>query len=186
MTESQQYADLAQLYGGFGDEELKNLALTFNDLTEPAQRALKAEFAQRGLALPSPSGSASEAVRSNSDSPLQSFAADAPEDCTFEFTDVEEAYIAQSVLRSAGIESVVPTSEMGAIDTPRLVVAPADANTAQLILSRPTHTGSADEAGFVEPVCPQCGAADPLLESVEPTNEWRCESCDHVWRDNPA
>jgi hypothetical protein len=72
---------------------------------------------------------------------------------------------------------------MGAIDTPRLVVAPADANTAQLILARPTHTGSVDEAGFVEPVCPQCGAADPVLESVDPTNEWRCESCDHVWRD---
>jgi hypothetical protein len=181
MTESQQYADLAQLYGGFGDEELKSLALTFNDLTEPAQRALKAEFARRGLALPS--ASQTEAVRSNSDSPLQDFAANATEDSTFEFTDVEEAYIAQSVLRSAGIESVVPTSEMGAIDTPRLVVAPADANTAQLILSRPTHTGSADDAGFVEPVCPQCGAADPLLESVDPTNEWRCESCDHVWRD---
>jgi hypothetical protein len=184
MTESQQYADLAQLYGGFGDEELKGLALTFNDLTEPAQRALKAEFVRRGLAQPSPS--ASETVRSDSDSPLQDFATNAPEDCTFEFTDVEEAYLAQSVLRSAGIESVVPTSELGAIDTPRLVVSPADAGSAQLILSRPTHTGTVDGAGFVEPVCPQCGAADPLLESVEPTNAWRCESCDHVWRDEPV
>jgi hypothetical protein len=182
MIESQQYAELTQLYGGFGDEELKNLALTFNDLTEPAQRVLKAEFARRGLAMPSPS--VSERVRSDSDSPLQGFATDAPEDCIFEFTDVEGALMAQSVLRSAGIESVVPTSEMGAIDTPRLVVAPADAHTAELILSRPTHTGSAEEVGFVEPVCPQCGAVDPLLESVEPTNEWRCESCNHVWRDD--
>jgi hypothetical protein len=182
MTETQQYADLTQLYGGFGDGELKNLALTFNDLTEPAQRALTAEFARRGLVLPSPSDS--EKPRSDGDSPLQGFAADAPADCTFEFTDVEEALMAQSVLRSAGIESVVPTSELGAIDVPRLVVAPADANTAQLILSRPTHTGSVDGAGFVEPVCPQCGAADPLLESVEPTNEWHCESCNHVWRDD--
>ena len=186
MTESQQYADLVQLYGGFGEEELKGLALTFNDLTEPAQRALKAEFARRELVQPAPTESASGSFRSDSDSPLQGFATDAPEDCTFEFTDVEEAYLAQSVLRSAGIESVVPTSELGAIDTPRLVVAPADARTAQMILSRPTHTGSGEDAAFVEPVCPQCGAADPLLESVEPTNEWHCESCDHVWRDEPA
>jgi hypothetical protein len=182
--DTQQYNDLTQLYGSLGDEELQNLAVTFNDLTDPAQKALKAEFARRSLTLPSPTASQSETLQNGADSPLQGFAANAPEDCTFEFTELEEAYIAQSVLRSAGIESVVPTSELGAIDTPRLVVAPADAHTAELILSRPTHTGSGDdEAGFVEPVCPQCGAPDPLLESVEPTNQWRCEACNHLWGD---
>jgi hypothetical protein len=59
MSETQQYADLVQTYAGFGDVELKNLALTFNDLTEPAQRALKAEFARRSLAMPSASQSGS-------------------------------------------------------------------------------------------------------------------------------
>jgi hypothetical protein len=183
MSEAQQYADLVQVYGGFGDVELKNLALTFNDLTESGQKALKAEFVKRGLPMPEPAPAQVEAVEGDGVSALQGFAADAPEDCTFEFTSVEEALMAQSVLRSASIESVVPTSELGAIDVPRLVVAPKDANNAQLILSRPTHTGDADEVGFEEQVCPQCGAADPLLESVEPTNEWRCESCGHVWQD---
>jgi hypothetical protein len=186
MSEMQQYADLVHVYGGFGDEELRSLALTFNDLTEPGQRALKAEFAKRGLVMPEPGPAQVEAVEGDGVSALQGFAANAPEDCTFEFTSVEEAYMAQSALRSAGIESVVPTSEMGAIDTPRLVVAPADVHTAELILSRPTHLASGEEAGFVEPVCPQCGTADPLLESVDPTNEWRCESCNHVWRDEPV
>jgi hypothetical protein len=184
MSETQQYADLVQLYGGFGDVELKNLATTYDDLTEPTQRALKAEFARRGLTMPS--ASMSETAWSDAGSPLQSFAADAPEDCTFEFTDIEEALMAQSLLRSAGIESVVPTSEIGSVDTPRLVVAPADVHTAELLLSRPTHTGSEDEVGFVEPVCPKCGTPDPLLESVEPTNQWRCEACNHLWRDSEA
>lgn len=184
MSETQQYADLVQTYAGFGDVELKNLALTFNDLTEPAQRALKAEFARRSLAMPSASQNASP--ESDAGSPLQGFAADAPEDCTFEFTDIEEALMAQSLLRSAGIESVVPTSEIGSVDTPRLVVAPADVHTTELILSRPTHTGSEDEVGFVEPVCPKCGMPDPLLESVEPTNQWRCEACNHLWSDSEA
>jgi hypothetical protein len=184
MSESQQYADLVQLYGGFGEQELKNLATTYDDLTEPAQKALKAEFARRGLTMPS--ASMGEAAEGDAKSPLQSLAADAPEDSTFEFTNIEEALMAQSLLRSAGIESVVPTSEIGSVDTPRLVVAPADVHTAELILSRPTHTGSEDEAGFVEPVCPKCGTPDPLLESVEPTNQWRCEACNHLWRDSEA
>jgi hypothetical protein len=183
--ETQQYNDLTHLYGTFSDGELENLALTFNDLIEPAQKAIKAEFGRRGMTMPLPSQSQSEGRQDHAESPLQGFAANAPEDCTFEFTDIEEAYLAQSVLRSAGIESVVPTSEIGAIDTPRLVVSPSDAHTAELILSRPTHLASGDdeETSFVEPACPECGAPDPMLESVEPTNQWRCEACNHLWRD---
>jgi hypothetical protein len=182
MTETQQYGDLVRLYGDYGDEELKNLALTFNDLTEPAQKALKAEFERRNLAMPSPATPQGEILQ-----PLQGLEADATEDSTFEFTDIEEAYIAQSVLRSAGIQSVVPTSEIGAVDTPRLIVAPADAHTAELLLSRATDSASDTEAaGFVEPVCPKCGTPDPLLESVEPTNQWRCEACNHLWHDSEA
>jgi hypothetical protein len=66
---------------------------------------------------------------------------------------------------------------------PRLIVAPDDANAAQQILARPTHDASPADMVFVEPACPKCGAPDPLLESVEPTNEWRCEACGNVWSD---
>ncbi|MGA8530297.1 MAG: hypothetical protein WB622_11325, partial [Acidobacteriaceae bacterium] len=34
---------------------------------------------------------------------------------------------------------------------------------------------------FVPPTCPKCGAADPLLEAVEPTNMWLCEVCGAEW-----
>jgi ribosomal protein L37AE/L43A len=33
------------------------------------------------------------------------------------------------------------------------------------------------------PRCPRCKAEDPTLESVEPTNNWLCESCGHTWSD---
>jgi hypothetical protein len=177
----QQYNELIQLYATYSDIALNNLALTFNDLTEPAQQALKAEFAHRGLAMPAPASPTNTA--SAAPDPLQSFAANAPQECIFEFSDLEDAYLAQSVLRSAGIPSVVPPSEIGAIDTPRLIVGPSDATTAQLILSRPNALGTDEEATFATAVCPQCGAPDPLLESVEPTNQWRCEACNHTWQD---
>ena len=174
MMEDTQRNELAQLYGAYGDEELRQLALTFGDLTEVAQQALKAEFARRGVAMPSPE---------KPESAPTGILIDAGKDNTFEFNDLEDAYLAQSVLRSAGIESEVPTSELGSIDVPRLIVAPDDANAAQLILSRPTHNASEEDMVFVEPACPKCGTTDPLLESVEPNNQWRCESCGHLWSD---
>jgi hypothetical protein len=92
--------------------------------------------------------------------------------------------ILPSALFTAGIESVIPGRVQGSMSAPRVVVAPRDAVNAALILSRPI-AGEASEDGmdFVEPTCPVCGTADPLLESVEPTNQWRCEACDHVWSD---
>src|ERR1700749_835717 len=101
MTEDSQRKDLTQLYGAYGDEELRQPALTFNDLTEVAQQALKTEFARRGLTMPSAEKAEPEPSH---------VLIDAGKDNTFEFNDLEEAYVAQSVLRSAGIESEVPTS----------------------------------------------------------------------------
>jgi hypothetical protein len=170
-SDTPQTSDLTQLYSTYGDAELLSLARTYSDLTDAAQQALKSELTHRGLSLPTP------------DAPPPAPEPDTPE-CIFEFNELEDAYLAQSVLRSAGIESMVPNSELN-IETPRLIVAPDDANTAQRILKSAKLTGSdAEEVeAFVEPTCPNCGAADPLLESVDPTNEWRCEACDHTWSD---
>jgi hypothetical protein len=179
--DTQQWNDLTQLYASFSETELRNLAGTLGDLTEVAQQALKSEFARRGLALPAQDG----ATQHGDDLALRAIAANAPPESVFEFADLEDALLAQSLLRSAGIGSVVPTSEIGAVDTPRLIVGPADASAAQSILSRPNALGtiSAEDAVFTEPVCPQCGTPDPLLEGVDPTNQWRCESCGHSWID---
>jgi hypothetical protein len=184
-VDAQQLKEFAELYRGFGDEELESLAATMGDLTETAQQALKTEFSHRNLALPAVQAVSVPVDTVEAESALHGFAANAPQECTFEFTDMEDALLAQSVLRSAGIESVVPTSEIGAIDTPRLIVGPLDAQSAELILSRPDAQGatSSEDALFPMSVCPKCGAPDPLLESVEPTNRWRCEACSHTWQD---
>ena len=34
------------------------------------------------------------------------------------------------------------------------------------------------------PVCPKCGAVDPVLEGVDPVNAWLCESCGMQWNDS--
>ena len=34
---------------------------------------------------------------------------------------------------------------------------------------------------FEPPKCPRCGAADPVLEGVTPTNSWLCEGCGNRW-----
>ena len=36
---------------------------------------------------------------------------------------------------------------------------------------------------FEAPVCPKCGAADPILDSADPVNSWFCEACEHEWTD---
>jgi ribosomal protein L37AE/L43A len=36
---------------------------------------------------------------------------------------------------------------------------------------------------FEIPACPKCKAEDPTLESVEPSNNWLCESCGYTWSD---
>jgi transposase-like protein len=36
---------------------------------------------------------------------------------------------------------------------------------------------------FEPPVCPDCGAEDPLLEDVNPRNAWLCERCGKQWTD---
>ncbi len=173
-SDTPQTSDLTQLYSTYGDAELLSLARTFNDLTDSAQQALKSELARRGLSMPGPGA------------PRPQPEPNAPE-CVFEFGELENAYLAQSILRSAGIESMVPSSEISAIDTPRLIVAPDDANAAQRILTSAKLMASEADAdrpeAFVEPTCPNCGTSDPLLESVEPTNQWRCEACNHAWSD---
>jgi hypothetical protein len=171
-TDTQQYTELLQRYAAYSEAELNDLASTIGDLTPAAQQALRSEFTRRNLPLPSSAAPAPQAAPEPN----------APE-YVFEFNDFDEAYVAQSILRSAGIESEIPTSEIIAVDTPRLIVGPDDYNAAQLILSQ-APTAASEEAGFSGPSCPKCGTSDPVLESVEPTNRWRCEACNHAWNDS--
>lgn len=111
---------------------------------------------------------------------------------------IEEAAARSEMLRRAGIDSwiqrpgarfVVPWLEYGVGDI-QINVGADQLDHARVILEQPIpqdiidqlhEQGSAPE--YELPTCPKCGAPDPILESVEPSNNWLCESCDHTWSD---
>lgn len=189
IGDAEQYERLTRLYGEFGDNELLALGRDMGDLTEIAQEVLRAELSRRRLAIPSaPVDGASHSE--SPANPLDRLAYLAPQDCIWEFAETEDALAAGEALRAAGIECdvILPSAERFEMGAPRLAVAPEDVARAQPILSRPIAeefrilVRTRDQ--FVVPSCPGCGAPDPLLESIEPTNQWRCEVCDKVWLEN--
>jgi len=105
----------------------------------------------------------------------------------------EQAWQIREVLQRAGIESWIEAPDANALDVtgPRVLVAADQLQEARAIAEQPIPQEIIDQSrvkveDFVPPSCPQCGAADPLLESVEPTNAWRCEVCDAQWSEAEA
>lgn len=101
----------------------------------------------------------------------------------------EEAWQIAEVLRRAGIESWIEGSQSSdSLDVrrPQVIVAADQLEEARAVLAKPIPQDVIDQSrvkveDFVPPACPKCGAADPLLESVEPSNTWRCENCGARW-----
>ena len=95
------------------------------------------------------------------------------------------------VLRQAGIDSRVegiPYRSVASFETCRLTVRADQLDDARTIIARPIPQDIVDELkqpveDFRPPTCPKCGASDPLLEGVEPTNTWCCENCGARWSD---
>ena len=103
------------------------------------------------------------------------------------------------MLRRAGIDSwvqrpgarfVVPwVDELGAGDI-QINVAADQLDQAKALIVQPIPQDIIDDLkdeeatpAFEIPICPKCGADDSTLESVEPSNNWLCESCGHTWTD---
>ncbi len=73
---------------------------------------------------------------------------------------------------------------------PRILVAADQLEQACDILSRPIPQAIVEESKaevpeFETPVCPKCGAEDPVLENADPVNSWLCEDCGNQWTDSP-
>jgi hypothetical protein len=106
--------------------------------------------------------------------------------------DIREARAVATVLLSEGVESWIEAPKPYYSDPsgPRVVVAADQLEQARQIIAAPIPQKilddlDAEEAApaFQLPICPKCGAADPTLESVEPSNNWLCESCGYAWSD---
>ena len=209
----EEWRRLTQLYSEMGDLEIRELASQINDLVPAAQQVLRDELKKRGFTQRLPpeaqrTGQFGEAVHWQQEDDT---AADRDEEgseedsrgytwkialCRCETRD--EAAARSEMLRRAGIESwiqtsasrfVVPWLETGVGDN-QVNVAADQLDHARTILAQPIPQEIIDQLkaeatapAFEFPRCPRCQAEDPILESVDPSNNWLCESCGHSWSD---
>jgi hypothetical protein len=203
----EEWRRLTQLYREMSDEELDELDDDFAGLTEQAQQILRDEMKTRGLTRPRPASveanlserSAASAWDSFADAPKaedEAEESDLPREYTWktllcECNDSDEAWQVREALRQAGIESWMEGQgyRIAAETTyPRILVAADQLEQAREVASRPIPQAIVEQSKmppeeYEPPVCPKCGAEDPLLEGVDPVNSWLCESCDHQWTD---
>jgi hypothetical protein len=189
--------DYAAKYAEMYEAELIEVARDFNELTEKAQAALRAEFAKRGLELPE---------------------ANAPEPRTLwrelvtvgRYRDLTEADVAKSALESAVIHSELFDNNLArmnwavtnALGGVRLQVEVKDQEAAEQILSEgvPESIAFDDKQEFNQPRCSACGSLNIsfegqarkaalaslyLLSLPLPTGPktWVCGDCGARWED---
>jgi hypothetical protein len=200
----EEWRRLTEHYREISDGELEDLSAQFGDLTETAQQILRDELRHRGLRelrlgnetdhgatwMPAPPR---DAIAARADS-LEG--EDSGEDLPVEFTwktllcetDTRaEAWQIYEMLRRAGIESWIDSRARGLANL-RVMVAADQLDAARAVAAGPVPPDIVEESTapaeeFELPRCPKCGAEDPVLESVEPVNSWRCETCDAEWTD---
>jgi hypothetical protein len=204
----EEWRRLTALYSEMGDLEIGDLVDQINDLTPNAQQILRDELKKRGIAeapstdvsKPLPNSSASvryepEYYRSQfGDIPSED---DGPHEYTWKTplceleTDAEAREFAEA-LRRSGIDSWIrrPSSRYLDMIAYQINVAADQLEQARAVIAQPIPQDIIDgmkeeevATAYEIPVCPKCCAEDPTLESVEPTNNWLCESCGHTWSD---
>jgi hypothetical protein len=207
----EEWRRLTALYSEMGDIEIEELADQINDLTPAAQDVLRDELKKRGIAsgpaasAPSPDHDGEIHWEKEQDNAAEGDSSEegASRDYTWKVAlcrceSLDEAAARSEMLRRARIDSwiqhsgtrfIVPWLETGVGDF-QINVAADQLDRAQTIAARPIPQDILDElkeqaaiAEFELPTCPKCGAADPILESVEPSNNWLCESCENTWSD---
>jgi len=191
------WQSLTKLYGEMYDDELLELNDGIGDLTEIAQQVLRDEMKKRGLSKPLPEA---PPIFRTADSPEAEGETDEngqPYEYTWktllcECNNKEEATPIRLALGKAGIESWIEGSlARYAVDfsNPRILVAADQLDQAREILSMPISQELVEQSKeeipeFDFPVCPKCGAEDPVLENADPVNSWLCEECGNQWADS--
>ena len=114
-----------------------------------------------------------------------------------EGVEYDQAWQICEVLRRAGIErwierpgsrSIRPWPGEDMVGDIRVLVAADELDRARAIIANPIPQDIIDESHqtvpeYEPPSCPVCGAEDPVLESAEPENAWKCETCGREWTD---
>ena len=200
----EEWRRLSEHYREMSDEELYELEADFAGLTETAQQVLRDEMKVRGLeaarkveasaALPAARrwDLVQEAPEAEEDAEDAEEEDEGPREFTWktvlcECNEAMEAWQLHEALRRAGIDSWVEGHRHD-LSNPRVVVAADQLEQAREIAAQPIPQEIIDEFNappeeYQPPACPQCGAEDPVLESVDPVNRWLCESCGAQWSD---
>ena len=199
--------EVAERYRQMAESELVDVARKYDELTEPAKVILRDEFAKRSLQPPliEDEDDGEDVVESRK---LVTVG---------KYRDLPEAFIARSVLESAGIEcflqdeNTVRTDWLWSnmIGGARLQVAEEDAAAAAEVLAQPIPSSFATDSGadFEQPVCPQCGSLDVVVNNtnqkiglvsavalgplmviglpamaMQPRDVWKCLKCGCLWQ----
>jgi hypothetical protein len=191
-----QQDEFAARFPEMGEPELLKLARDYESLTEPAQAAMRAEFARRGMEAPLVEDSETAVPTHRKLVTLR------------QYRDLSEAIVARGMLESAGINVFLQDENLVRLDWQvsnfiggiRLQVDEADAAAALELLAQPVPE-SIPFAGwgeFEQPRCPQCGSVEITFEGAErgaaltglwvmglplPTGRetWLCASCGARW-----
>ena len=202
----EEWRRLSTLYGEMGDVEIEELAAQINDLTPTAQDVLREEIKKRGIT----GESRTPRVRAEQRDGDAEVHWDHENDGSGEYSDgssgdgvvdytwkvelcrcesPDEAAARSEMLRRAGIDSWIQRRSSFGGDI-QINVGADQLDEARGVVSQPIPQSILDrlkeEAASFEyeiPTCPKCGVPDPTLESVEPSNNWLCESCEYTWSD---
>jgi hypothetical protein len=211
---AEEWQRLTEHYREISDEELRELAADFVDLTQTAQEVLRNEMRNRGLGDPlaanqsPPPPSPLTALQPDhldnlglDSNPSLQADEDQEDGSSHDYTwktqlceceSTERASQIHRALQRAGIESWIeqPGSRYAISNSyPRIMVAADQLEQAVEIASKPIPQDIVDQFNtdspeFEPPSCPKCGAGDPVLEGVNPVNSWRCEACGKEWADS--
>jgi hypothetical protein len=173
---------LRALYAKMENGELGELSTDSGNLTDLAREVLRAELTKRKLPLPAGSSS----------SQIESIDGPAPV-LLRRYLDLPQAFVAKSILDSAGIESFLADENIVRIDWfysnlvggIKLLVREEDAEAARRLLEEKIpETFEAGETGmFQQPRCPRCQSVDI---SFEGNKAWKCNSCEHAWKEEES
>jgi hypothetical protein len=193
---------LAQVYANLTNEELADLAVTGDTLTDIARETLRAEISSRKLDLQ---------VSDPPPTPDHSKKSDLV--VIHQFRDLPEALIAKGGLESAGIESFLEDDNLVRLDWfvsnliggVKLLVKKEDADGALEILEQGVpETIDLDELGeYKQPSCPKCHSLDVIFGQLDKpvaylstallnvpvvvhSHRWKCNSCRHEWESDTS
>lgn len=188
--------DFAKEYARMYEEELLHLAASYDSLVEPAQDALREEFARRKMEPPVMEDKGWDEVSSRRLVTVR------------RYRDTSEAIVARTVLESAGLFCFLRDENLVRLDWQisnfigglSLQVRPEDSEAALELLSQPIPESIMFESDvkFDQPHCPRCGSIAITFEGHSRSaalvstfavglplplgrESWRCGACGCRW-----